>query len=194
VKRHKGQNIFGIKGQGGENLPIVGSPNRKRSGTVRRPIDLYPVGVDQAKSIVIKRLKISEQGAGYCHFPSTRDVDYFRMLTSEKMVTKFVKGFPKREYHKLDGRRNEALDCRVYAFAAWFMSIPQLDKVAFRIKQMKEQLKPDEQKPDVVIEVPKAVSSETTAQDQKPETVQNDRKLLKPRRDRSGGYLNKWRL
>lgn len=192
VKRHKGQNIFGIKGIGGENLPIVGSPNRKRSGTVRRPIDLYPVGVDQAKSIVLKRLKITEQGAGYCHFP-VRDIDYFRQLTSEKMVTKFVKGFPRREYHKLDGRRNEALDCRVYAFAAWFMSIPQLDKVAFRIKQMKEQLKPDDQKPEVVIEVPKTPASETVAQDPKPVNVQNDRKLLKPKRDRMGGYLNKWR-
>ena len=189
VKRHKGQNIFGIKGVGGENLPIVGSPNRKRSGTVRRPIDLYPVGVDQAKSIVLKRLKITEQGAGFCHFPATRDVDYFRQLTSEKMVTKFVKGFPRREYHKLDGRRNEALDCRVYAFAAWFMSIPQLDKVAFRIKQMKEQLPPKDRAPEVV--VPPA--SETVAQDPPKEKMQNERKLLKPKRQRLGGYLNQWR-
>jgi phage terminase large subunit GpA-like protein len=29
-----------------------------------------------------------------------------------------VKGFPQRFWWKPDGRRNEALDCRVYAYAA----------------------------------------------------------------------------
>ena len=189
VKRHKGQRIFGIKGQSGENLPIVGSPNRKRSGRVKRQIDLYPVGVDQAKSIVLKRMKINEPGPGYCHFPAGRDIDYFRQLTAEKMVTKYVKGFPKREWHKLDGRRNEALDCRVYAFAAWFMSPPQLDKVAFRIKQEKERLVP---KP-VVVEPVVLKTSEEPAQDPSDPVRENAPKQPKLRRQRRSSFINQWR-
>lgn len=190
VKAHKGQRIFGIKGQSGENLPIVGSPNRKRSGKAQRKIDLYPVGVDQAKSIVLKRLKITEQGPGYCHFPEGRDIDYFRQLTAEKLVTKYVRGFPKREFHKLDGRRNEALDCRVYAFAAWFISMPQLDKVAYRMRQERARAEPvkQEQKPTVIN------TSEANAQDQDAPIVENAQPNTSPRRTRRGSFINKWRI
>jgi hypothetical protein len=54
---------------------------------------------------------------------------------------------------------------------------------------MKEQLPDKKAEPEV--EAP--LVSETVAQDQKPEKMQNDRKLLKPKRPRSGGYLNSWR-
>jgi phage terminase large subunit GpA-like protein len=36
---------------------------------------------------------------------------------AEQLVTKMVKGYPKREWQKIRNR-NEALDCRVYARAA----------------------------------------------------------------------------
>lgn len=136
VKRHKGDRVFAIKGKGGDGIPIVGNPARRRSGKkTQRPVDVYIVGVDQAKSIVYKRLKIGAPGPGYCHFPLSRSTDYFRQLTAEKMVTRFVKGFAKREWVKQSGARNEALDCRVYAFAALILRAPQFDKVAYRLKQ-----------------------------------------------------------
>lgn len=189
VKAHKGQRIFGIKGFSGENLPIVGAPNRKRSGRQTRKIDLYPVGVDQAKSVILKRLKIAEPGPGYSHFPATRDIDYFRQLTAEKMVTRYVKGFPKREFTKMEGRRNEALDCRVYAFAAFVMSPPQMDKLAFRIKQEsgRQQAVPTPAKPVVIS------TSEATAQDQEATLGENGPTNRKPRRVRRGSYINQWR-
>ena len=189
VKAHKGHRIFGIKGFSGENLPIVGAPNRKRSGRKQKKIDLYPVGVDQAKSVVVKRLRIAEPGPGYCHFPEGRDIDYFRQLTAEKMVTKYVKGFPKREWHKQEGRRNEALDCRVYAFAAFVMSPPQMDKIAFRIKaEMAERgATPVVQKPVVIS------TSEATAQDPEPPIGENATNKPKPRRVRRGSFINQWR-
>lgn len=190
VKSHKGQRIFGIKGQSGENLPIVGAPNRKRSGKQHRKIDLYPVGVDQAKSVVLKRLKIAEPGPGYCHFPEGRDIDYFRQLTAEKMVTKYVKGFPRREYHKIDGRRNEALDCRVYAFAAFCISPPQMDKVAFRLRQERERLQPG----PAPVQPPTVSSSEASAQDPTPASEENAPTKTKPRRVRRGGFINSWRI
>jgi phage terminase large subunit GpA-like protein len=67
---------------------------------------------------VYARLKIAESGAGYCHFPVDRDLAYFEQLTAEKLRTKYSSGFPRRYWWKPDGKRNEALDCRVYAYAA----------------------------------------------------------------------------
>jgi phage terminase large subunit GpA-like protein len=182
VKRHKGQRIFGIKGVPGENIPIVGSPNRKRSGKVQRKIDLYPVGVDQAKSVVMKRLKISEPGPGYCHFPDTRDVDYFRQLTAETMRTKFIKGFPRREWHKADKRRNEALDCRVYAFAAFVLVSPQLDKVAFRMKQLRATTLEASDQAEV---------AEPAKENPAPLMHNQTSKPARPRR--SNSFIHKWR-
>ncbi len=67
----------------------------------------------------MQRLHIDTPGACYCHFSSDRDVEYFEQLTSEVVRTRLVKGRPVREWHlRKEGMRNEALDCRVYAFAA----------------------------------------------------------------------------
>ena len=63
----------------------------------------------------------STTGASYppgaCHFPQYGE-EYFKQLTAERLVTRIVKGFPRGSWEKEPGRRNEALDCRVYARAA----------------------------------------------------------------------------
>ena len=53
---------------------------------------------------------------GTCHFPQYNE-EFFRQLTAERLVTRMVKGFPRGSWEKEPGRRNEALDCRVYARA-----------------------------------------------------------------------------
>ncbi len=108
-----GRRIFAIKGIGGEGRPIVGRPSKSNIGKV----NLFPVGVDTAKEVVMARLRIKEPGEGYCHFPTGRSEEYYRMLTSEKRVVKYYKGRPKNEWVKTR-TRNEALDCRVYGTAA----------------------------------------------------------------------------
>ena len=108
-----GRRVFAIKGIGGEGKPVAGRPTKNNIGK----INLFPVGVDTAKEIVYARLKMKEEGDGYCHFPIGRDEEYFRMLTAEKKVTKYFKGRPRMEWQKIR-TRNEALDCRVYATAA----------------------------------------------------------------------------
>jgi phage terminase large subunit GpA-like protein len=189
VKRHKGSRVFAIKGQSGENLPIVGSPLRKKTGKVQRSVALFIIGVDQAKSVIMRRLKINEPGAGYCHFPHDRDADYFRQLTSETMRTKFVKGFPKREWHKEDKRRNEALDCRVYAFGAFVLISPQMDKVAYRLKQSKQFIEANHSPQSDE----KSDPTEITTKENKPVLVQNkNQKPVRPQR-RIGGFVNSWR-
>jgi phage terminase large subunit GpA-like protein len=88
---------------------------------LRRGIKVWPVGVSLLKSELYQWLKLQrgedEQfPSGYCHFPQY-EAEYFKQLTAEQLVTKTVKGYPKREWQKLR-ERNEALDCRIYARAA----------------------------------------------------------------------------
>ena len=59
---------------------------------------------------------IIAQIMAFAHFPEY-DTEYFKQLTAEQLVTKIVKGYPKREWQKTRDR-NEALDCRIYARAA----------------------------------------------------------------------------
>ena len=44
---------------------------------------------------------------------------YFLEVTAEKCITKYSKGQEVRAWVKKMGRRNEALDCLVYAWAAF---------------------------------------------------------------------------
>jgi len=77
--------------------------------------------VDAAKVAIYQRLQIEEPGAGYCHFPSRApyDEEYFRQITSEKLVRKTSRlGYPELRWVRRPNRRAEALDVRVYALAA----------------------------------------------------------------------------
>jgi len=113
-KPRLGRRIFAIKGIGGEGKPLI---NGRPSTNNNLKCKLWSIGVDTAKEIVYSRLKIKEQGAGYCHFPKHYTDEYFKQLTAEKVVKKYHKGFHRREWIKVRPR-NEALDCRVYALAA----------------------------------------------------------------------------
>jgi phage terminase large subunit GpA-like protein len=136
AKGKTGRRLFAIKGQGGWGLPVVQSPQRKKSGKKSRKVDLFMVGADEAKLIIMRRLGKQEPGPGYCHFPVSDNYDesHFNQLTAEKLVTRYIKGQPKREWTKPDKARNEALDCRVYAFAALKIMNPSLKRLAERRK------------------------------------------------------------
>jgi phage terminase large subunit GpA-like protein len=131
VKRSKHQRLFAGKGVSGAGRPVA-QISRKRTGKKSREVDLYTVGVDDAKGIIHARLRIAEPGPGYCHFPLDRDVEYFEQLTAEKLVTRYHKGFPRKEWVKTRAR-NEALDCRVYAFAALKILNPVWSAIEKRI-------------------------------------------------------------
>lgn len=117
IKSRESRRVFGIKGVGGEGRPLVGRPSKNNIGKVR----LYPIGSDTAKELVYGRLRITEHGPGYCHFPDSRDSEYFLQLTAEQLVTRYVRGHARRQWVK-KRRRNEALDVRCYAMAALYIS------------------------------------------------------------------------
>ena len=123
----EGKRIFAIKGIGGEGRALAGRPTKNNIGKVR----LFPIGVNGAKDLIFARLRIQEPGPGYCHFPVDYDDEFFRQLTAEKCVTRFHKGFPRREYIKTRPR-NDALDCRVYAMAAFAILNMNINRLADR--------------------------------------------------------------
>jgi phage terminase large subunit GpA-like protein len=53
-------------------------------------------------------------------------------MCAEKCITKYVKGFPRREWVKLR-HRNEALDCEVYAIAALTLLNININQLADRL-------------------------------------------------------------
>lgn len=143
VRSKKNRRIFAIKGVGGWGRAIVEKPQRKQSGKNARKVDLFLVGTDEAKLVVMRRLAIEQRGApGYCEFPLARDEEYFQQLTAEKMVTRYIKGQPIREWVKPDRARNEALDCRVYAYAALKIMQPSFRRTAERLGLNTLQAKP----------------------------------------------------
>lgn len=105
--------LLGTKGMPGEGKPIIGNPTHSNLGK----IPLFPIGTFSAKDLVMGRLKITEPGPGYCHFPTRHRPGYYQELTAEEVRIKYSKGFPVREWVKIRPR-NEALDCRVLATAA----------------------------------------------------------------------------
>ena len=107
--------VYAIKGMAGPGRPVW--PKRATRNNKGR-INLFVVGVDTAKDSVMARLRIAAPGPGYCHFPSRRDSEWFHQLTAERVQTVYRKGFPHRIWVKPASARNEALDCRVYGYAA----------------------------------------------------------------------------
>ncbi len=80
--------------------------------------------------MIYARLKIHEPGPGYCHFPAEYQEEYFKQLTCERIMTNFTNGHPQRVWVKTKGKRNEALDCRVYGLAALHILNPNLEMLA----------------------------------------------------------------
>ena len=110
-----------IKGQSQPGKPIIGHPSSVdvtwNGAKIPGGVQLWPIGSDTAKSTIYSRLKITEPGPGYYHFPIGIEDAYYIQLSSEKLITRYSKGFPKMEW-TLVGANNEALDCEVYAYAA----------------------------------------------------------------------------
>lgn len=101
----------------------------QRKGKSRRGVlgSFWPVGVGLVKSELYAMLRLQEPASGerapsgYCHFPAHYDEEYFKQLTSErKSIRPNQKGIPTASWKVIEGRRNEVLDCRVYARAAAF--------------------------------------------------------------------------
>jgi phage terminase large subunit GpA-like protein len=115
-----------IKGVDNSLVPI-NAPTKVdlnlRGKKLKSSVRLWKIGASMIKSEFYNSLKKSRSdsenqsgAASRCHFPEY-NTEYFKQLTAEQLVTRIVKGYPKRIWQKTRDR-NEVLDCRVYARAA----------------------------------------------------------------------------
>jgi phage terminase large subunit GpA-like protein len=135
--------VFAIKGRGGDGIPYTSPPKKQKIIIKGRSVGTcwqYVIGVDAGKQIIMDNLRVQTPGSRYCHFPRRDDYGpaYFRSLLSERLVYR-----PERKnpwvWEKIPGHeRNEALDCRNYALAA-FKALPlDLDAIERRLIEAKK--------------------------------------------------------
>ena len=128
--RERGDRAMAVDGRPTGSV-AVGYPSlvdvTVRGRKISNGVKLWPVAVSLLKSELYGWLNQSAPTeedlaagemypAGYSHFPPY-DAEFFKQLTAERLVTRFVRGYAKPEWQKTRPR-NEALDCRVYARAA----------------------------------------------------------------------------
>lgn len=129
AKKRINRRIWAIKGRGGAQTPYYSKPST--SNAYKTP--LFTLGVDTGKAILYQRLAVEEPGPNYCHFPEDEGrgytEEYFKGLTSEKMVMTYKKGRAQYVWKVKKGiKRNEPLDIRNYATAALEITNPILKK------------------------------------------------------------------
>lgn len=113
--------IVPIRGANQYGKPIANFPRQRAKGS---KVYLTEVGTDNAKELIYSRLKLQPQPGvpvpGCIHLPANDEIcdeTELRQLTAERKLLKIEKG--QRVYRwDAGGRRNEALDCFVYALAA----------------------------------------------------------------------------
>jgi len=114
--------VIATKGMSTPGKPILGHATSQdvnfKGKVIKGGVKLWPVGADTAKRLIYPRLRIVEPGPGRIHTPIGFDDDFYMQMVAEKLVTRFVKGFPIKEWILPSGRRNEVLDCMVLCYAA----------------------------------------------------------------------------
>lgn len=117
--------VIVVKGADGASVALGGmsAVDRTQDGKrLRRGQKVWTVGTGILKSELYGWLRLDAPGdagqypPGYCHFPKYGE-EHFKQLTAEQLVTRIVKGYPRREWQKTR-ERNERLDCRIYARSA----------------------------------------------------------------------------
>ena len=144
-RARKLKRVFAIKGKGGEGIPYISPPSTAKivkKGGVVGTTPLYIIGVDSGKEKIMSGLRAENQEIHRYHFPSNEDRGYdenfFNGLLSESMVfTETARG-SRWKWMKLPGHnRNEALDCRNYANAAFRAMNPDLERLYQKINDIK---------------------------------------------------------
>lgn len=121
-RRHAYENVLAIKGAAQSGRPLLGKPSdaeiNHQGRRLKKGVKLWPIGTDTAKELIYSRLRIEQAGPGHVHLPRDLPGDEIDQLTAETRVPRYRKGHVRYEWVKPNSRRNEALDCAVYAEAA----------------------------------------------------------------------------
>lgn len=118
----RNRNVWAIKGasdRGGQWSPVWPARQWRMRQSARDRLRPVMIGVNAAKEAIRQRLLIEDPGPGFCHFPTGRPPGYFDQLTAERLVIERKSGIMVRRWDCPKHMANEALDARVYAYAAF---------------------------------------------------------------------------
>ena len=153
-----GKKVFCVKGMPGPDKPYTDAPKRQKIVVNQRIIGYcwqYQIGVDAGKQVIMDNLRVQTPGPRFCHFPRRDDYGgaYFHGLLSEHLVYKSNHKQP-WQWEKIPGHeRNEPLDLRNYANAAFKAMPKDLDAIDRKLKIARGQ----SVAPEKAIQAPKAV-------------------------------------
>jgi phage terminase large subunit GpA-like protein len=94
---------------------------------------LFLIGVDSIKAQILTRL---DRGKSI-RFSASLEPEWFLQLCSERRIVRYVRGQPVRRFERIPGRRAEALDATVYAWAARQIVQVNLDRREEELKSVK---------------------------------------------------------
>ena len=148
----------GLKGPRQRENMIITKPAEKdttwRGKKLRRGARVWPVGSDTGKDALYQRLALTKPGPGYIHTSSELPDEWYKGLTAETLVRRYVRGRPRSEWVLKKGQRNEPLDLWVYGYAA----LAYLNRHRWKVNDwahLAEQIEPplfDPAPPDAPIE------------------------------------------
>lgn len=145
-----GRRVFAIKGANKPDAPYTAPPtkvNITRRGLTVGKAWLYMIGVDAGKEHIMSGLKVQTDGARYSHFPSNRGRGYDSLFYSGLLSERMCWTNNGWRWQKLPGHeRNEALDCRNYANAAYVVLHPNLDDIKQKLEGVSQKDPPKPRK------------------------------------------------
>lgn len=121
-RNHAHAHVLAIKGASQPNRPVIGRPSAIditwRGQTQRGGVKLWPIGTDTAKHLLYGRMRLTQAGPGYMHVPKALvQTDEFEQMTAARLLPIVVQGKHSMRWTTPGGKREEAGDCMVYAYA-----------------------------------------------------------------------------
>ncbi|WP_086062238.1 phage terminase large subunit family protein [Muricoccus roseus] len=163
-KARLGRKVWGIKGESAQNgarSPVW--PAKRPTARTKASYRPFVIGTNTAKDIIRHRLTFEKHGPGFTHVREDRDVIWYEQMLSERNTLKEEGGRRFRVWECPSHKRNEALDCRVYAYAA-LQGLLHFGKKLNRITAT-AQLPYEGPQPEIVLPVPPAVPMPEEAAD-----------------------------
>lgn len=160
----KSERVWAIKGASeiaGKRQPIwpIVAPTAMRAGA-----KIFVIGTLAGKDWVASCISRTQPGPGYMHVPADRHVEWFSQMTNEKRVGFMSNGRRATTWKpRASGVRTEALDCRVYAKAAWEGLKRAMPGIARQIQSAPAAARPDDtQRTDTHSDAPAAQNADNS--------------------------------
>lgn len=118
-RQRERRRVFAVRGDPAPSKMVKGKAAPQdvnwRGKVIKRGVRLWYVGTDTAKDLLHGRLQVVRPGPGYVHFPTGLPPEFFSGLTAEVRVPQRTARGSDYRWVNQHRRRNEPLDCTVYA-------------------------------------------------------------------------------